>query len=163
MTITSAAWTLSWISVMAAGIAWAGEPSRPFADALQQVDALARFRPVVKIGSFSSYDRNGGNDDGFSGKHSFLRKEGDGLVIAELHGPGVLTRIWTPTPTTDPLEFYFDGETSPRLRLPFLELFGGQSPPFVAPLSGRGMTAWVSSVSRPPTQLRSPPATSSAG
>ena len=138
MTIASAARTLSWISVMAAGIAWAGEPSRPFADALQQVDALARFRPVVKVGSFSSYDRSGGNDDGFSGKHSFLRKEGDGLVIAELHGPGVLTRIWTPTPTTDPLEFYFDGETSPRLRLPFLELFGGERLPFVAPLSGRG-------------------------
>jgi len=136
MTIASAARTLSWISVMAAGIAWA--PSRPFADALQQVGALARFRPVVKVGSFSSYDRNGGNDDGFSGKYSFLRKEGDGLVIAELHGPGVLTRIWTPTPTTDPVEFYFDGETSPRLRLPFLELFGGQCPTFVAPLSGRG-------------------------
>ena len=88
MTIASAARTLSWISVMAAGIAWAGEPSRPFADALQQVDALARFRPVVKIGSFSSYDRSGGNDDGFSGKHSFLRKRGMGWSSPNCMAPG---------------------------------------------------------------------------
>lgn len=138
MTIAHGARTLCLILILVAGSVWAGEPTRPFADTLQQVDALARFRPVVKVGSFSSYDRSGGNDDGFSGKYSSLRKEGDGLVIAELRGPGVLTRIWTPTPTTDPLEFYFDDESSPRLRLPFLELFGGKTPPFVTPLSGRG-------------------------
>ena len=57
----------------------------------------------------SSYDRTGGNDDGFSGKYSFIRKEGDALVIADLKGPGVIYRIWTPTPTDDYLEFYLDG------------------------------------------------------
>src|SRR5215469_9287639 len=57
-------------------------------------ERLARLRPFVKVGSFSSYDRTGGNDDGFSGKYSFIRKEGDALVVAELQGPGVITRIW---------------------------------------------------------------------
>ena len=105
------------------GLSPAQEPARPFAESLLRIDALARFRPVVKVGSFSSYDRTGGNDDGFSGKYSYLRKEGDGLVIAELKGPGVITRIHTPTPTSDPIEFYFDGEAKPRICVPFNELF----------------------------------------
>ena len=103
-----------------------------------EVDNLPRFRPIAKIGSFSSYDRTGGNDDGFSGMYSYLRREGDGLVIAELHGAGVITRIWTPTPTSDLVDFYFDGEATPRIEIPFAELFAGRTPPFLAPLVGRG-------------------------
>jgi hypothetical protein len=114
------------------------EPQRWSPDDLLRADQLARLRPVVRVGSFSSYDRTGGNDDGFSGTYSFLRKEGDGLVIAELRGAGTLTRFWTPTPTADPVEFYFDDERSPRLRLPMADLFSGKVPPFVAPLAGSG-------------------------
>src|SRR5713226_5125349 len=108
----------------------------PFANSLLHVGQLPRSRPVAKVGAFSSYDRTGGNDDGFSGRYSFLRKEGDGLVIAEMRGPGAITRIWTPTPTNDPMEFYFDDETKPRLVVPFIDLFSGKRPPFTAPLSG---------------------------
>src|SRR5712691_6154484 len=75
-----------------------------------RLDLLPRLKQSTFTGSFSSYDRTGGNDDGFSGKYSFIRKEGDGMVIADLKGPGVIYRIWTPTPTEDPVEFYFDGE-----------------------------------------------------
>src|SRR5579871_659380 len=60
----------------------------PAIDSLFHFEHLARLRPFVKVGSFSSYDRTGGNDDGFSGKYSFIRKEGDALVVAELKGPG---------------------------------------------------------------------------
>src|ERR1044071_7612358 len=105
---------------------------------LTRLDLLPRFKPSVKVASISSYDRTGGNDDGFSGKYSFVRKEGDGLVIADLKGPGAIYRIWTPTPTDDPIEFYFDGETSPRVRMKYRALFDGSQPPFVAPLSGFG-------------------------
>src|SRR5688572_1297467 len=80
---------------------------------LTRLDHLPRLKTSVKVGSVSSYDRTGGNDDGFSGRYSFVRKEGDALVLADLQGPGVITRIWTPTPTDDPMEFYFDGETQP--------------------------------------------------
>src|SRR5688500_2867760 len=63
------------------------------------------------IEQLSSYDRTGGNDDGFSGKYSAIRKEAEGLVIADLTGPGIVNRIWTPTPEADTIKFYFDGET----------------------------------------------------
>src|SRR5688500_6909151 len=58
----------------------------------------------------SSYDRTGGNDDGFSGKYSAVRKEAEGFVMADLKGPGIVNRIWTPTPEADTVKFYFDGE-----------------------------------------------------
>jgi hypothetical protein len=60
---------------------------------LLSVESLPRFRPVASVGAFISYDRTGGNDDGFSGKYSFLRKDGDALIIAEVTGPGAITRI----------------------------------------------------------------------
>ncbi len=105
---------------------------------LSRLDTLPRFKRSVKVASISSYDRTGGNDDGFSGKYSFVRKEGDGLVIADLKGPGVIYRIWTPTPTDDPIEFYFDGETTPRIAMKYRQLFDGSKFPFVAPISGFG-------------------------
>ena len=87
-----------------------------------------------KVYQMSSYDRTGGNDDGFSGKYSYVRKEGDNLVIADLKGPGVVNRIWTPTAESDTVKFYFDGETTPRISVPFVDLFSGKEKPFVAPL-----------------------------
>ena len=118
-------------------------------DDLSRLDHLAQFRPFVKVGSFSSYDRTGGNDDGFSGKYSFIRKEGDALVVAELKGPGVITRIWTPTPNDSPLEFLFDGEATPRIVLPFREIFEGTHSPFLAPLAGSGGGGFYSYVPLP--------------
>jgi len=68
---------------------------------LYRLDRLPAFKTSVRVGSISSYDRSGGNDDGFSGKYSFVRKEPEGLVLADLTGPGVIYRLWTPTrPTT---------------------------------------------------------------
>ncbi|HTF20284.1 MAG TPA: glycoside hydrolase family 172 protein [Chryseolinea sp.] len=102
---------------------------------LSDISKLSRYR-VGEMDQLSSYDRTGGNDDGFSGKYSYVRKEADGLVLADLKGPGVINRIWTPTPTTDTIKFYFDGETRPRISIPFIELFTGNTFPFLAPLSG---------------------------
>ncbi|MGA3199576.1 MAG: glycoside hydrolase family 172 protein [Halobacteriota archaeon] len=116
---------------------------------LYRIDHLPRLRTFVKVGSFSSYDRTGGNDDGFSGKYSFIRKEGDALVIAELQGPGVITRIWTATPNDSPLEFFFDNEKVPRLVLPFRDIFRGNHMPFLAPLAGSGGGGFYSYVPLP--------------
>jgi hypothetical protein len=137
-------WTaVALIALASAGVVQARDRSQPPPPAvgigeLSRIDLLARLRDPVKVACVSSYDRTGGNDDGFSGKYSFVRKEGDGLVIADLTGPGCVYRIWTPTPTDDPVEFYFDGEAQPRLRLPFRKLFDGTQPPFVTPVSGYG-------------------------
>jgi hypothetical protein len=105
---------------------------------LHRLDRLPAFRKSVKVGSFSSYDRTGGNDDGFSGTYSFIRKDADGLILADLQGPGVIYRVWTPTPTDDLLEFLFDGEKQPRVALKFRDLFLGRDPAFPRPLVGFG-------------------------
>jgi len=102
---------------------------------LADISRLPRYRDG-QIDQLSSYDRTGGNDDGFSGKYSYVAKEAAGLVMADLKGPGVVNRIWTPTPTTDTVKFYFDGESKPRIAIPFIELFTGKTFPFLAPLSG---------------------------
>jgi hypothetical protein len=125
----------------------AQEPGRSFAPTLLDVQQLPRFRPVAKVGAFSSYDRTGGNDDGFSGKYSYLRKEGDGLVIAEVFGAGAITRIFTVQSLPDaPIEFYFDGEATPRLVLPIKEMFNGTRAPFVGGLVGHGAGGYYSYV-----------------
>ena len=103
---------------------------------LAQVGLLPQLQEDMVVKQVSSYDPTGGNDDGFSGKYSYLRKEDGKLVIAELEGPGIIQRIWTPTPSEDTIQFYFDGETNPRIELPFIDLFSGEQYPFVRPVVG---------------------------
>ena len=106
---------------------------------LTRLDLLPRLKQSVKIGCASSYDPTGENDDGFSGKYSFIRKEPEGLVIADLQGPGVIYRIQLPSPTDEVIEFYFDGESKPRISRKIPELFEGNIRPFLSPLVGAGV------------------------
>ena len=97
---------------------------------LKRVDKLPEYRTGSYVEQFSSYDRTGGNDDGFAGTYSFLRKEGDKLVIAEMEGPGVINRIWTPTPTDNMLYLFLTYRQIGGINLqalflsPFNRLFG---------------------------------------
>jgi len=102
---------------------------------LFRLDLLPKYRYGI-VEQVSSYDTTGMNDDGFSGKYSFIRKEDNKLVLADLKGPGVINRIWTPTPTQDTIQFYFDGESTPRINIPFIDLFSGKIFPFVNPVCG---------------------------
>ncbi len=117
-------------------------------DALSRLDLLPSLR-TGKVAAVTSYDRSEGNDDGFSGKYSFVRKEGDGLVLADLKGPGCIMRVHTPTPTDEPLDFYFDGEAKPRLSLRYQDLFSGKVPPFVPPVVAYAGGGYVSYVPMP--------------
>lgn len=128
-----ASWLLIWSATAVPIQAQLG-----FAD-LGRLDRLAEFKTSVRIGSVSSYDRTGGNDDGFSGKYSFVRKEEGGVVLADLKGPGIIHRIWTPTPTDDLLEFFFDGNEKPAITIKYRDLFLGKDPRFPAPLTGFGV------------------------
>lgn len=103
---------------------------------LSRLDLLPQYRNNSDINQISSYDTTGGNDDGFSGKYSYLRKENDGLVIADLKGPGIINRIWTPTPSEDTIQFFFDGEIRPRINIKFTDLFTGDIYPFSRPVVG---------------------------
>jgi hypothetical protein len=116
---------------------------------LHRLDRLPAFKTAIKVGSVSSYDRTGGNDDGFSGKYSFVRKDPKGLVLADLKGPGVIYRVWTPTPTDDLLEFLFDGEPKPRVQVKFRELFLGRQAAFPRPLVGFGAGGYYCYVPMP--------------
>lgn len=102
---------------------------------MSDVRRLAYYR-TGEMHQLSSWDRSGGNDDGFSGKYSTIRKEKEGWVIADLKGPGIVNRIWTPTPEADTIKFFFDGESSPRISIPFIDLFNGKQTPFIAPFCG---------------------------
>src|SRR5699024_2777140 len=103
---------------------------------LKSVDQLPLYRTGQHVEQISSYDRTGGNDDGFDGTYSYIREENGKLIIADLKGPGIVNRIWTPTPTDDTLSFYFDGEESPRLEIKFSDLFSGEVFPFIKPICG---------------------------
>jgi len=122
---------------------------RPGIQELYRFDRLPAFKESIKVASVSSYDRTGGNNDGFGGQYSFVRKEEGGLVLADLEGPGVIYRIWTPTPTDDMMEFYFDGESEPSIKVRFRELFMGEHPVFVQPLVGYGVGGFYSYVPLP--------------
>lgn len=127
----------------------ASTPLTPGIEELYRLDRLAVFRESTKVASVSSYDRTGGNNDGFGGQFSFVRKEDGGLVLADLKGPGVIYRVWTPTPTDDVMEFYFDGEDKPRISVKFRDLFLGKHPAFERPLVGYGAGGFYSYVPLP--------------
>lgn len=136
--------TLLALSALLAG--QAASPSLISVDSFHRLDQLPTLRTGWKVGAVTSYDRSGGNDDGFAGTYSFVRKEGDNLVLADLKGPGCVTRIHTPTPTDELLEFYIDGEETPRISMPYRQYFTGDYFPFVRPLvdtAGGGCYSYV--------------------
>jgi hypothetical protein len=76
---------------------------------LARIDLLPQFQEDIISKQVSSYDTTGLNNDGFSGTFSFIREENGAQVIAEMKGPGIIHRIWTPTPSSDTIQFFFDG------------------------------------------------------
>jgi hypothetical protein len=103
---------------------------------LARIDLLPQFQEDIISKQVSSYDTTGENNDGFDGTFSFLREENGTQVIADLKGPGIIHRIWTPTPSSDTIQFFFDGETKPRIERKFIDLFSGNQYPFKRPVVG---------------------------
>ncbi|MEP7144338.1 MAG: glycoside hydrolase family 172 protein [Ferruginibacter sp.] len=104
---------------------------------LSSPDDLPKYEENNFVHQFSSYDTTGNNDDGFSGKYSFIRKNPDSsLVLFEMKGSGVVNRIWTPTPNEDTLDFYFSASNTPSFSIKFSDLFSGKIYPFTLPLCG---------------------------
>ena len=60
----------------------------------RDLDAMARLRSAAQVRQFSSFDRAGGNNDGFENTYSCLRNTDDGCVIAERGGAGELESMW---------------------------------------------------------------------
>ena len=64
-------------------------------DVYRRLDLLPRIQQGERTLQSSSYDRTGGNNDGFNGTYSCLREVAEGCVIAEHTGPGEIDSIWS--------------------------------------------------------------------
>jgi hypothetical protein len=126
-------------------VAVAGDETR-FIDELYKIELLPRLNPGESCKMFSSYDRTGGNDDGFSGKYSILRKEKDGSsVLAEMQGPGCIQRMHFPHSEYsvpglmgrkgEHIRIYLDGSEKPALDVPLEDIFHGKLEGFPKPIS----------------------------
>ncbi|MER5388747.1 glycoside hydrolase family 172 protein [Saccharopolyspora sp. NPDC002686] len=110
-------------------------------DTYRNLDSMSQSRGAEQSLQFSSYDRTGGNNDGFQGTYSCLRISDRGCVIGEHDGPGEITSIWS---TREPLGdvtatgnivIELDGRTV--VDAPFIDVVRGKlGAPFVWPLVG---------------------------
>lgn len=116
---------------------------------LYRLDRLPYLRPGIRCKMFSSYDRTGGNNDGFNGTYSKTREENGNSVIAEMEGPGCIRRIWFThslsnkdgllNRNAEHIMIYLDGSETPALDEPLEKLFSGELPQFPKPLVGSGL------------------------
>lgn len=62
---------------------------------IQAIEDYPRLRTDVQAHYLSSYDRSGGNDDGFDGTYSahYVDERGE-HVIFDVKGPGTLYNLW---------------------------------------------------------------------
>lgn len=115
---------------------------------LSDLKGLPLLKNDVKVKMFSSYDRTGGNDDGFSGTYSKLRLEEGNSVLAEMEGAGCIKRIWfTHSAKEDGLlnckgehiRIYIEGDEKPVLDVELEKLFSGELEQFPKPFVGCGL------------------------
>ncbi|OQC08361.1 MAG: hypothetical protein BWX80_00452 [Candidatus Hydrogenedentes bacterium ADurb.Bin101] len=146
------------MSLLFAGVARAWQPTGSLQE-LYDDTLLPRLRPGVKAASFSSYDRTGGNNDGFSGTYSKLREEDGNSVIAEMEGPGCIYRYWTTHSIGEApglldrkrehIRIYLDGAAEPALDVPLESLFDNSLERFPQPIAGQGTGGYYSYVPIP--------------
>ena len=106
-------------------------------DVYRRLDRLPELAAGSRTRQFSSFARDGSNDDGFSGAYSCLRQSG-GCVIAEDRGPGEVQSIWFTrdggnVSATGWIRIELDGVTVVDTSLQHL-VDGGLGHPFVFPL-----------------------------
>ena len=113
---------------------------------LLDTDRVARL-DTLSARMVSSSDPTGGNQD----FNQYIRKGPPGWwVIADLEGPGYLSRFWF-TGAEDPshrVRFYFDGEAEPRIDMTIGEFCGGQDP-FLPPLAVNENYCWYNLIPIP--------------
>ncbi|TDP91111.1 glycoside hydrolase family 172 protein [Labedaea rhizosphaerae] len=127
-------------------------------DVYRQLDGMSALRPGAQVRQFSSFDRAGGNDDGFNGTYSCLRTTSAGCVIAEAAGAGELESMWFTRDYGDMtangrITVELDGTTVLSARL--VDVVNGKvGAPFVWPLVGNGDDTAGGSVIKVPMPYR---------
>jgi hypothetical protein len=118
-------------------------------DSFDFMDKLPILQDLVICREQSSHDRKGGNDNGFSNRSEFVRRErGARVVSLDAAGPGCVYSIWYTWPNhpmygkrverawagwLKKIKFYFNGEHEPRLDTPLRHFVGPE--PFTYPLA----------------------------
>jgi D-arabinan exo alpha-(1,3)/(1,5)-arabinofuranosidase (non-reducing end) len=126
------------VALVAAATAQATSKGPVGWDVYRGLDRLPELPAGVDTHQFSSFDRGGGNDDGFVGTYSCLRTTADGCVIAEHAGAGEIGSIWFTrdggnVTATGNITIELDGETV--LDAPLQDVVDGElGPPFEFPL-----------------------------
>lgn len=124
-------------------------------DTYRTLDGMARMRPGEQVKQFSSFDRTGGNDDGFEGTYSCLRNESDGrCVVAEAAGAGEISSMWftyraDSVAAIGEITVELDGEVVLRGELADI-VNGTHGAPFVWPLVGNSADTMGGSVIKVP-------------
>lgn len=112
-------------------------------DVYGSLDRLPYLNPGTQALQSSSYDRAGGNDDGFEGTYSCLEETDAGCVIAEDSGPGEIGSIWFTrdggvVKNNGNITIELDGETV--LDAPLQDVVDGKTgSPFIFPLVGNNI------------------------
>jgi len=116
-----------------------------YVDLLDQMTDMVRLAKLPQPGEtckqFSSYDRRSVAPDkpnwGANGDAgNFLRKDPEGMVLADMDGPGCIFRIWSANPEGT-LKIFIDGQKKPELQCGFQDIVYGRVPPFLGPVVGR--------------------------
>lgn len=125
---------LTTLSASAEGVSRDALPVEPRLGSLWSLIDLRRpatLLPEMRAGMFSSSDPDGkGRDHGH-----YLRRDGVEHVLAEVEGPGAITRIWSANPQGR-LRVYVEGALEPVVDCRFEDLFHGLYAPFRPPISG---------------------------
>ena len=102
---------------------------------LYDFSSLPQYIVNTSTGQESTYDRTGGNNDGFNGTYSFVRRNTDStLVLLDVKGAGVVNRIWTPLLQMTAWSSILIMINKPSFTVVYRDLFTGKVYPFVAPL-----------------------------
>ena len=152
--------------LLAGGVAAGEDPPPAAAPALEVWRDLALLAVIPhgdRVVMRSSHCPDGCALDRHSaGDSRFLRSDGDEGVLFEAEGPGAITRIWLTqgdegvSRPLDPevwIRIVVDGEVAVQLPLP--DFFGGEVPPFQAPLVENRLAASGGNVSYVPIPYRS--------
>ncbi len=104
---------------------------------------------------FSSYDRRSTDpteqtdENWFANVDAgqFIRTEetehGIEYVMMEAEGPGAIVRIWSANADgAGTIRFYFEGEETPSIEMPFEAMMRGDTEPFIAPIVGVRAMGW---------------------
>ncbi|GAA1976499.1 glycoside hydrolase family 172 protein [Amycolatopsis minnesotensis] len=124
-------------------------------DVFRKLDGMERMRPGEQVRQFSSFDRTGGNEDGFNGVYSCLSHDPDGqCVIADAHGAGEISSIWftyaaNSVAAIGNIRIELDGRVVLQANLQDL-VNGRKGAPFVWPLVGNSQDTMGGTVLKVP-------------